>query len=1441
MKKSFVFISAFILLSFSFLPVFSQKIQPPQSFSELTPLSKEDSLNLVNLPELKLPEWLKGPNALTLPPVVDNSTNIYWRPVFAQVALECGQASGIGLGYTYAINRLRNLPSNVPENQYATHFTWNFGNGGEGWYGVSYFHSFEIVKTLGTPTVTTYGGMSAGGGSRWMSGYDNYYESMKNRLYEVYQIDVSTEEGIMTARNWIHNHLDGSEVGGVANFYTNAPYGMSTLPPGTPEAGKFVVTSWSSANHGLTIAGYHDSIRWDYNNDGQYTNNIDINGDGKVTVRDWEIGGFKFANTYSGGPSFGNNGFCYMTYKSCADPYGGGGIWNNAIHVIYAKENTSPLLTAKVSIKDVCRNTLRVRVGVTTDLTSETPEYALGFPVFDFQGACKYMQGGTTEDDKTIEFGLDLTPLINFVGSGTPARYFLLVDEDDPNLWGIGEIVQFSIIDYTDGVNEIDCGLNNVNIVNNGTTKLWVDHTVEFDNVVIDMDNLPPATVYEPYSASVTATGGTMPYIWDFDKNFTESLGTTAFPMVNDELLNPGGGYSIKSLDFAFPFHDTAYSTVRVYADGYIMFESEFTWPYQVYDFLKFTKNKYIAPFMADLVVSTPAGDGVWYEGDANSATFRWKAVVNGYSSTSELNFAVKLFKNGDVRFYYGNINEYPEMEWISGISAGDNKYYQFTQVSGDASILPNTVIDLDAIPPPDGFNISHDGVISGLPDQTYDNYPVKLMVIDENNLRSSKVLYLSTDGSNYLVINNQIVSSGGDDVIEAGETVQLTVDIKNLGEQTITGVNMSISCMDEMIMLVDSTEALGDFQAGEVKTFTDAFTFEVSGEIPDEYNIDLNTLIEDDSGEDWSSHIYLTAFAPDLYVGNASIEDGANGCLDPGESADLIVKIINGGGATASDVEAVLSTSDPYITINNGNASATQIAPYSIASLSFAISADELTPIGHLAEFIVDYSTASGLTGSGDVSIIIGQTPVLILDLDPNQSSSPGMEDALGALGVSYDITTAFPDDLNLYSSVFVCLGIYSDNHVLSSDEGQQLADYLNNFGNLYMEGGDTWAYDSQTAVHDMFNINGEQDGTSDLGTINGQPGTFTEEMSFYYAGENSWIDHISPIGDAFLILENENPEYGVTVAYDEGTYRTVGASYEFGGLSDGSSPSTKEDLMAAYLEFFGVLSFDVIANFTADPTQICADNATTFTDYSTGNINTWYWEFEGGDPVTSTEQNPEVYYDTPGAWDVMLVVSNGNLVDTVLKQNYIVVFPNPSIPATPTGENQVCTNVPATSSYTTAGGIAVDSYEWEILPEEAGVISGSGATAVVTWSEIWVGFASIRVKGINEECGESAFSEPFEVECSLCTGILEKLDPDAFRIYPNPTRGLFYVEHPDFIENIEWKVLNTINEVVASGNSNAIEDSRIEINLSAKPSGVYFILLTNEDRFVTRKIVLE
>lgn len=80
--------------------------------------------------------------------------------------------------------------------------------------------------------------------------------------------------------------------------------------------------------------------------------------------------------------------------------------------------------------------------------------------------------------------------------------------------------------------------------------------------------------------------------------------------------------------------------------------------------------------------------------------------------------------------------------------------------------------------------------------------------------------------------------------------------------------------------------------------------------------------------------------------------------------------------------------------------------------------------------------------------------------------------------------------------------------------------------------------------------------------------------------------------------------------------------------------------------------------ADFTADVTTVNEGETVTFTDLSTNNPTSWSWTFEGGDPATSTEENPVVTYATPGTYNVTLTTSNAaGTSPEVVKVEYIVV----------------------------------------------------------------------------------------------------------------------------------------------------------------------------------------
>jgi len=79
------------------------------------------------------------------------------------------------------------------------------------------------------------------------------------------------------------------------------------------------------------------------------------------------------------------------------------------------------------------------------------------------------------------------------------------------------------------------------------------------------------------------------------------------------------------------------------------------------------------------------------------------------------------------------------------------------------------------------------------------------------------------------------------------------------------------------------------------------------------------------------------------------------------------------------------------------------------------------------------------------------------------------------------------------------------------------------------------------------------------------------------------------------------------------------------------------------------------LVANFSGTPTTGTAPLQVSFTDSSTGEIDSWSWTF--GDGGSSTDQNPTYTYDDPGTYTVALEVTGPGGSDTRTRTNYITV----------------------------------------------------------------------------------------------------------------------------------------------------------------------------------------
>lgn len=937
------------------------------------PLSVQDSVSLSNLPLFQPSPAYLATVPSELPAIMDNSTEPYHRPVFQQGGYSCGQAALVGYNFTYEENFVRNLSGDNPANQYPTHFAWNWMNAGNNYGGVSFYHTMEVLRAAGTPNVEDYGGMSAGGETRWMTGYDEYYKAMQNRIENAYNIRTDTYDGFMTLKYWLYDHANGSETGGVASFYANQP-ATYLLPAGTPEAGKHVCIGWASySSHALTIVGWNDSIRWDYNNDGTYTNHVDINGDGTVNMKDWEIGGFKFVNSYGGIPGWADSGYCYMMYKTVAEKFGEGGIWNNTVNILKAKKNCSPQITFKASVTHANRSRIKIIAGIAADTTASEPEVLMDFPIFDYQGGNYYMQGGSSEEDKTIEFGLDITPLLNYIEPGQEARYFFILNEYDPGNSYNGSVNYVSLIDYSNGENELPFADSNMVIVSNGETMLSIVSDIDYEDITITTTSLPEAVLYQPYEYQLLCSGGSSPYFWNFDMQYDETDQSQAFPSVNQETLTPTDntdGYAFKKIDFPFPFYGKVYDTVYMYVDGFLKFDNFLvTWPYHQDKYIRWTKNKNIAPFFdVDLRIYTNQGDGIWYEGDSSSATFRWKVSQSGHATTSHLNLAVTLYPSGNIEYYYNDMLLVGSPDWYAGISNGDGKFLHQTGISGSSSFSDNHKITLAPVTSPTEFSLSDNGILTGIPEKEYNNHEISVQVTDANNVSSSSTLLFNTTG----IMSTFIVEAGEDDIIERADTVYLDVVLKNISQSAINNAEMTLTCQDPYISMTDTTENVGTINPDETKTFDNAFSFYVSDSVQNNHELPMIHKIFTPA-DTFTRNITFTAYTSLLSIQDITVDDGSNNRLDPGETTDILVEIKNSGGGKATGMESFLSSLDPHITVNSGYDTISSLPGNTTQDLTFNITVSAIAPQAHIAYFDIDIYTAQNISVNDSIFLPVG------------------------------------------------------------------------------------------------------------------------------------------------------------------------------------------------------------------------------------------------------------------------------------------------------------------------------------------------------------------------------------------------------------------------------------------------------------------------------------
>ncbi len=297
-------------------------------------------------------------------------------------------------------------------------------------------------------------------------------------------------------------------------------------------------------------------------------------------------------------------------------------------------------------------------------------------------------------------------------------------------------------------------------------------------------------------------------------------------------------------------------------------------------------------------------------------------------------------------------------------------------------------------------------------------------------------------------------------------------------------------------------------------------------------------------------------------------------------------------------------------------------------------------------------------------------------------------------------------------------------------------------------------------------------------------------------------------------------NNTYGIS-AYP--TYILIAPDHQI--VEQDMWPISSTQTFINYFESHGLQQSEcggtLSASFSSDLTEVCETGAVHFNDESFGTITSWDWTFEGGDPETSTEQNPVVAYNDQGIYNVELTVSDGTNTSTELLEDYITVLISPPCMLQPYPD--VCLNDPP---FQLTGGSPA-----------GGVYSGTGVedgwfyptTAGIGTHTIYYTYTA------GNGCDNTA-EQPLVV--SPCTGI-DEIDGGVMSIYPNPTSGSFELR-VNYSGTLSVNIMNLLGSSIYKDEMESNGKFKSTIDLSGYPEGIYFVTLRTGNKIYVKKLKL-
>jgi hypothetical protein len=215
--------------------------------------------------------------------------------------------------------------------------------------------------------------------------------------------------------------------------------------------------------------------------------------------------------------------------------------------------------------------------------------------------------------------------------------------------------------------------------------------------------------------------------------------------------------------------------------------------------------------------------------------------------------------------------------------------------------------------------------------------------------------------------------NGNGDGLLNAGETIELAVQVANLGTDLAGGVAANLTTADPYVTLDVASQTFGDIPGGGDAWSVGSYVLTLAPDTPGGHLVEL--VLGANAGVTWSTLIELVVHGPAAGAEGYAF-DGPGGDLDPGESGNLAVTIRNTGNEAATTAVASLTSHSPWISVTDatgtygaipvGGTGQNDADPFGIAVAGDCFQ-------GHLGtlELLLDF--ADGARSTTEIQVVVG------------------------------------------------------------------------------------------------------------------------------------------------------------------------------------------------------------------------------------------------------------------------------------------------------------------------------------------------------------------------------------------------------------------------------------------------------------------------------------